>query len=627
MLANSDFILNLKIDLEKIKENEKEDLEKKIDNGIISNNKCFNDDNKYKFNNLEFFQKLKDFTQLKYKIEIIYIDQNRKNIRESNPKIGYFYSKFMKKNGLMSSNYIQTFNRDKKEIFLYSNNDKYENIIKTAINYWNSGLKTNQIEIIHIKNKPKFRKLNSIILDFSKSTEFLGVAQWITNPYNQNINLAHITISNPSISKFINDDESINYEYLDGEIILAIEEADFLDKILNIEDKIKYCLNSKILFTIIHEIGHTLGLRHNFAGSQSNTGRDFTTFMEYITFDGKYTINIQKYKDQILFYDEIAINYGYSKTLINNIPENIFFIPEESSDLVINSTYFDGTSQINTTGISEKIKKLKYYLDILDSISNNQRKPQIPYNKISEELYHEKMYIYVVIKINILLRTLNKSFGGYYRKTDGKYYLVPFSEQSEIIKMYINIFKEYINNKKFITKFIINKFINIEDTYQRINRDNVGILESSNPNDIIAKYIIYPIAIEVLDLKNIKKINNLNNRLLEAKNSTILNRSNNDYKEFLNSILSLVVLLENAKKYLNENNLLLINLIKDSEKLVKLTKNNYINEDNDIIDKNSFTTKDHNSNNMNGIILFLIAIITSYFIILFIIFRIISKFI
>jgi len=622
VIANSNFILNLKIDLKKIKKNNKNNPEnKKINNNITCNGKCFNEADKYKFNNLEFFEKLNDLVQLKYNIEVLYIDKNRKNIRESNSKIGYFCSRYMKSNGLMTPNYIQTFNRDKKNIFLYCTDKKYDEFIKIAIKYWNNALAVNDKIIVHKKKIQKFRELNSILLNISKSSEFLGVAQWITNPYNQNITLAEIAISNPSISKYINENGDINYEYLDGEIILAIEEAIFLKEINDFDEKIKYCIDSKILFTIIHEIGHTLGLRHNFSGSQSIKGLELTTFMEYITFDGIYSIDIKKYTNKILSYDSNAINYGYNKETINKIPLNIIFIPEESSDLVINSTYFDGMSKIDTTGISEKIKKLKYYLDILVSISGNKRKSKF-IDKLSGELYYEKMYIYIVIKISLLIKTLNKSLGGYYRKTDGKYYLVPFSDQSRIIKMYITIFKDYIYKKKFITKFIIEKFINIDDKYQRINNNNLGILESTNPNDIIAKFIIYPLVIEILDIKNIKKINYLNNRLLEAKNNIELNNSD-ECKEYLNSVLSLLVLLEHVKKYLNENNLLLINLITNSEKLVELIKTKETN----IINDPSLINKNSSSSNINGIIFFIGSIITLYFILLFFIFRIISKFI
>ncbi|MCG8417569.1 MAG: zinc-dependent metalloprotease [Proteobacteria bacterium] len=56
-----------------------------------------------------------------------------------------------------------------------------------------------------------------------------------------------------------------------------------------------------------HEIGHNLGLRHNFMGSLSGNGADVSSHsvMEYV-------IRIERYKTKVGAYDEQAAGYGYA---------------------------------------------------------------------------------------------------------------------------------------------------------------------------------------------------------------------------------------------------------------------------------------------------------------------------
>ena len=64
-----------------------------------------------------------------------------------------------------------------------------------------------------------------------------------------------------------------------------------------------------------HEVGHTLGLAHNFAGSTSSTGMN--SVMDYppplVTLDpqGRLVLNRVSYADGIGAFDKVAINYGY----------------------------------------------------------------------------------------------------------------------------------------------------------------------------------------------------------------------------------------------------------------------------------------------------------------------------
>ena len=68
-----------------------------------------------------------------------------------------------------------------------------------------------------------------------------------------------------------------------------------------------------------HEVGHSLGLAHNFAGSSSATHGPFSSVMDYppplVTLDSSGTglvLNNQSYGDGVGFFDKIAISYGYS---------------------------------------------------------------------------------------------------------------------------------------------------------------------------------------------------------------------------------------------------------------------------------------------------------------------------
>ena len=65
-----------------------------------------------------------------------------------------------------------------------------------------------------------------------------------------------------------------------------------------------------------HEVGHTLGLTHNFAGSSTLHG--FASVMDYppplVTIDStgtKLVLNNRSYADGIGYFDKVAIDYGY----------------------------------------------------------------------------------------------------------------------------------------------------------------------------------------------------------------------------------------------------------------------------------------------------------------------------
>ena len=64
-----------------------------------------------------------------------------------------------------------------------------------------------------------------------------------------------------------------------------------------------------------HEVGHTLGLAHNFAGSTSASGMnsvmDYPPPLVVLDGDGQLVLNNASYADGIGLFDKIAITYGY----------------------------------------------------------------------------------------------------------------------------------------------------------------------------------------------------------------------------------------------------------------------------------------------------------------------------
>lgn len=78
-------------------------------------------------------------------------------------------------------------------------------------------------------------------------------------------------------------------------------------------------INSAILQRVkhlgAHEVGHTLGLAHNFAGSSCTDG--YASVMDYppplirIASDGRLVVGNGSYSNSIGFFDKVAIGYGY----------------------------------------------------------------------------------------------------------------------------------------------------------------------------------------------------------------------------------------------------------------------------------------------------------------------------
>lgn len=99
-----------------------------------------------------------------------------------------------------------------------------------------------------------------------------------------------------------------------------------------------------------HEVGHSLGLTHNFAGSSYHDG--FGSVMDYpppiVTVDStgtKLILNNKSYANNIGYFDKVVISYGYRDindqneninlmNLINEAESNGYlFLTDEDSDI------------------------------------------------------------------------------------------------------------------------------------------------------------------------------------------------------------------------------------------------------------------------------------------------------
>ena len=74
-------------------------------------------------------------------------------------------------------------------------------------------------------------------------------------------------------------------------------------------------IEDNLIKTITHEMGHCLGLRHNFAGCTTKDGIGCNSIMDYVFYNnGKFTIFTSIREEGL--YDIYAIKYGYTDTTI-----------------------------------------------------------------------------------------------------------------------------------------------------------------------------------------------------------------------------------------------------------------------------------------------------------------------
>ena len=104
-----------------------------------------------------------------------------------------------------------------------------------------------------------------------------------------------------------------------------------------------------------HEVGHTLGLAHNFAGStyeditQSGSVMDYPPPVVTLDSQGNLVFNKLSYSEGIGYYDKIAVNYAYR---VINTPKNSIEAAASSTSSSSNSKTSTVTNNNNNNNNS-----------------------------------------------------------------------------------------------------------------------------------------------------------------------------------------------------------------------------------------------------------------------------------
>lgn len=185
--------------------------------------------------------------------------------------------------------------------------------IKEGVENWNR-----YFQELGINQKPIFK-----VKEWESTTDF--------NPFNCQANyiLAHDSLGLNSIYTGLSQD-LVDYrtgEIICGNICINFEKLEqtgwryfnmYSTKTYSLEIQKKAIYNS-VVWIVGHEIGHQLGLRHNFVGNLTDNG--YGSVMDYIEFFHNYEKFAQQDYSRLRTYDLHAIRYGYTPLLEDKLVE------------------------------------------------------------------------------------------------------------------------------------------------------------------------------------------------------------------------------------------------------------------------------------------------------------------
>ena len=245
-------------------------------------------------------------------------------------------------------------------------------VIHKAIDYWKrvflKAQEGKNVKYIfeEVKDDPfsdsTFRYKNSITL-IDNHFPVYGVASCGINPFNGGIFLSNATFNSTAhsvnfdleSSSFIDKINKINYDIIidDHELfnnfesdkfkklrkdIFENDNWDWKKKMVESQENaviykkiLSKLIEDNLIKTITHEIGHCLGLRHNFAACTTTDGVGCISIMDYVFYNnGKFTI-FTSIKEEGL-YDIFAIKYGYTDAnildLTNDSKNKILYVSD-----------------------------------------------------------------------------------------------------------------------------------------------------------------------------------------------------------------------------------------------------------------------------------------------------------
>lgn len=247
--------------------------------------------------------------------------------------------------------YIIRFDHSKPITYYLSNEipQEYREALKEGVLYWNSVFKKEQFIVLDLpEGISAYTPGYNIIWWVDHKQGDGAYADRVTDPWTGEVLQAHIYIS----SVYVSSTKSRTYQDLLDKLIRQ-DKPVALDAIKR-EEIMTKATQRKLTNTTAHEVGHTLGLRHNFMGS---TASNLTPSMEKEIFEG-YLLKSDFNKDTVLTssvmdyltnehkvlqgerihlglepgkYDHLAIEWGYNQKTSELKEFSVFCTDENKS--------------------------------------------------------------------------------------------------------------------------------------------------------------------------------------------------------------------------------------------------------------------------------------------------------
>lgn len=224
---------------------------------------------------------------------------------------------------------------------------------------------------------------------------------------------------------------------------------------INIEEHVyKY-----VSYIVCHEVGHELGLRHNFSGN--HYGDSNGTIMDYIdVFLDSSTLKLLNIDELNRIYDINALKYAYTDDIIF-FPNSLSVTTDDNFNEKINP-YIDMNSSFKNG-----LEYIKYCLETYKKYREN-------IMKIPDKYIYNILFLYIYIrKYNELINMCVKYIGGRkYSKDRTKYEHIEKNISINAIKL----LNEIINNIHYKNEEFMRICYNIDG----LNKNNVIFIDTDD---------------------------------------------------------------------------------------------------------------------------------------------------
>jgi hypothetical protein len=391
------------------------------------------------------------------------------NSRADDSRIGYFTTQSNHMTTLDQVNYrdfIQRWRLEKKDstkelsepikpiVYWIENTTptEYRQIIKDGVERWNIAFeKAGFINAIQVKIQPDTAewdagdiRYNVLRWTSSPNPPWGGYGPSFVNPRTGEILGADIMLEWSYISNRINQSDLFNenndsyHQNCDASHFQKIENSLGFNyiKSMNLSDELKDDLVKQSLYRLVlHEVGHTLGLNHNFKGSTLLTNEELnnkdivaergvcSSVMEYPAINITKDTNNQGLFFDIKpgFYDVWAIQYGYSEfnsndeektelsLILSRSTERELAFANDALDMRSAGKGTDPNAMIydlSSDQLEHSEDKIKMISDILENLQEKYTKENDTY----EELY--RSYRTLVYSYYQALNIVSRQIGG-----------------------------------------------------------------------------------------------------------------------------------------------------------------------------------------------------------------------